>query len=201
MPTFQKCPFEVNELANLILKKYEENESLVTAGVTIDFVFAYSDKDENTGEPLNNALNCHGCKALGITRKIPLKDRAQGRSDAEIALDGDWWNEASIEEKESLLDHEIHHLQVRIDKRGLVRDDLDRPVITLRKHDYEFGWFKSVAARHGLHSMERLQASQIMCDAQQYFWPGLRPQTSVVDVQTETPELSRVSRLEMRANE
>lgn len=173
MPTFQKCPQSVRDLANDILCQFETHKPLLDARVTVDYVFAYSDKDEVTGEPTGNALSKNGCKALGICRKIPLKDRALGRSDAEIALDGDWWEEATEDEQRALLDHELHHLAVKIDKRGLVRDDLGRPVIQMRKHDYEFGWFKVVAARHGKHSQERLQAAQMMCDAGQYFWPDI----------------------------
>lgn len=175
MPTFQKCPQPVRDLANEILCEFESHQPLLDAKVTIDFVFAYSDKDEDTGKPLNNALSKNGCKALGICRKIPPKDRAMGRADAEISLDGDWWEEATDAEQRALLDHELHHIQVKIDKRGLVRDDLGRPVLDMRKHDYEFGWFKVVAARHGNHSMERTQARQMMCDAGQYFWPEIVP--------------------------
>jgi len=170
MPKFQKCPQEIRELANDILCEFETHQPLLDAKVTIDFVFAYADEDD-AGNKIGNALSKNGCKALGICRKIPLKDRALGRADAEIALDGDWWNEANDEEKRALLDHELHHIAIKIDKRGLVRDDLGRPVLQLRKHDHEFGWFKAVAARHGMFSMERQQAAEMMHECGQYYWP------------------------------
>lgn len=171
MATFQKCPIEVRELANEILCEFETHQPLLDAKVTVDFVFAYAEEDDN-GNKIGNALSKNGCKALGICRKIPLKDRALGRADAEISIDGDWWEDANSSERRALLDHELHHIAIKIDKRGLVRDDLGRPVLQLRKHDYEFGWFKAIAARHGIFSLERQQANEMMQADGQYFWPS-----------------------------
>ena len=173
MPTFQRCHKEVNELANEVLCKFATHKPILDARVTIDFVFAFADIDEQTQQPIGNAITHHGCKALGLCRKIPLKDRAMGRADAEISLDGQWWESATDAERRALLDHELHHVSVKVDKRGLVRDDLGRPVINLRKHDYEFGWFKVIAERNGRSSLERQQAAEMMLDAGQYFWPSI----------------------------
>lgn len=170
MPTFQKCDPSVREMANAILCQYPDYEPLLDAKVTIDFVFAFADEDD-AGNKVGNALSKNGCKALGICRKLPLKDRAMGRADAEISLDGDWWNKSIEEEQRALLDHELYHIQVKLDKRGLVRDDLQRPVLKMRAHDYEFGWFNAIAARHGLFSGERMQAKEMMETAGQYYWP------------------------------
>lgn len=160
-------------MARELLCEFATHKPLLDARLTIDFVFAFAEIDEQTQEPKGNALSKGGVKALGLCRKIPLKDRAMGRADAEIALDGQWWESATREEQRALLDHELHHIAVRMDKRGLVRDDLGRPVIQLRKHDYEFGWFAVIAARHGRASIERQQAAEMMLDAGQYFWPSI----------------------------
>ena len=173
MPTFERCPASVNEIANSILVEFDTHRPILDARVKIDFVFAFADKDEKTGEPINNAMTKNGCKALGVCRKISLKDRALGRGDAEIALDGDWWKDASPEERAALLDHELHHIEVKIDNRGPVRDDLGRPVLRLRKHDHEFGWFTIIASRHGQHSQERIQAKSIMDMHGQFYWQDL----------------------------
>lgn len=172
MPTFQKCSQVIKDLANEVLCEFESHKPLLDARVTIDYVFAFGDKDED-GHLVNDALKKNGVKALGIARKIPLKDRALGRSDGEIALDGDWWGDASDAEQRALLDHELHHFAVKIDKRGLVRDDLGRPVLQLRHHDIDCGWFKIVAERHGQHSQERIQARAIMDQYGQAFWPDI----------------------------
>jgi hypothetical protein len=171
MPTFQRCPKAVNDMANELMCRFETHTPLLDARVTIDFVFAFADIDEQTQQPIGNALSKGGVKALGLCRKIPLKDRALGRSDAEISIDGQWWEAASDAERQALLDHELHHISVKVDKRGLVRDDLGRPVVQLRKHDYEFGWFNVIAERHGRASIERQQAAEMMCDNGQLYWP------------------------------
>ena len=175
MSTYQKCDKSVSLMADEILHQFETHKPLLDAGVTVDFVFAYADVDEETGTPVGHAIMHNGYPAGGVCRKVSLKDRAMDRADAEITLDGDNWKEMIEEERRALLDHELHHIAVKIDKRGLKRDDLGRPVLQLRKHSVQFGWFKEVAERHGVHSQERLQARQIMGLYQMYFWPELPP--------------------------
>ena len=166
MPTFQKDTGEVKKLASKLISRFPDNEPLAKAN--IDYVFAFADLDETTGEPINDALTKGGMRALGIARKLPLKDRTMGRGDAEISLDGDWWKEADEDSQAALLDHELHHIVVT-EKR----DNLGRPIIKLRKHDIEFGWFSTIAARHGAVSMERVQAKQILDVYGQLIFPQL----------------------------
>ncbi len=179
MPTFERCDKSVDKLAQELLKKYDAHKPLVALEVKIDFVFAHADTDDK-GNFVNDALTLHGIKALGITRKLGLKDRALGRGDAEIALDGDWWTKASGDEQAALLDHELHHIAVKSDKSGNVQyDDLGRPQLKLRKHDVEVGWFKVIAERHGDASMEQQQAKSLMDNIGQYFWPGIAPTVEI----------------------
>lgn len=171
MPTFSKAPQNVEDLALAILEEFETHKPVLAAGVKIDYVFAFADVDPDTGEKINNAITSRGFRSLGQTRKMPLKDRAMGRGDAEIVLDADHWNEINDSERKALLDHELHHLEVRIDERGVLLDDLQRPLLRLRKHDVEVGWFREIAARHNHHSIERIQAAQIVEESGQYFFP------------------------------
>ena len=173
MPTYRRCPKEVNDLANAILCEFETHKPLLDARVKIDFVFAIPETDEDN-QPVNDALKCNGVKALGIAKIIGLKERALDRGDAEIAIDGYWWNQAGEDERRALLDHELHHLSVQKEKNGTIKtDDLRRPLIELRKHDYQFGWFKIVASRHGTWSQERIQAGIMMSSSGQLFWPEI----------------------------
>lgn len=174
MSTFQRCDDSVDQMVAIILKEFETHAALLAAGVKIDFVFAYAPVDDQ-GCPVGDALKLHGRAADGICRILPLKQRALGRGDAEISLDGDRWRDYSNDERRSLLDHELHHLSVKLDKGLPARDDIGRPLLHMRKHDVEFGWFAVIAARHGAQSGERRQATDIMEQWGQYFWPELAP--------------------------
>lgn len=183
MPTFQKCPKEIYTLAQKILQKHESHAPLLDAKVRIDLVFAFADISEKTNEPTNCALSKNGVKALGICKKIGLKERALDHGDAEIALDGDWWAQAGESEREALLDHELHHIEVRVDERGILLDDLKRPMLRMRKHDFEFGWFNLVAQRNGMFSLERQQARKMLESHGQLYWPEIAgTHTDVVEV-------------------
>lgn len=180
MPTFARADKSVEQLAKELLEKYDSHKPLLNLEAKIDFVFAFADVDDN-GRQLNDALTKNGIKALGIARKISLKDRALGRGDAEIALDGDWWQKASGDEQAALLDHELHHVSIKTDKVGNPQfDDLGRPQIKLRKHDVEVGWFRCIAERHGAASMEQIQAKKIMDNVGQWFWPGIAPTVELI---------------------
>lgn len=165
MPTYDKCDPSVKKLVTEIIAEFDSYEKLRTVDVKIDLLFAYADLDEND-QPTNNAITHQGVKALGLCRIVNLKDRTKGLGDAEILLDGDWWKGASDEEQKALLDHELHHLGFT----GKM-DNLGRPKLKLRKHDYQIGWFTIIAQRHGIHSQERKQAAGMMEMAGQYFWP------------------------------
>lgn len=171
MATFERAPKVVEHMAKAILEEFDTHKPLLASGAVIDFVFAWAEQDDD-GNIKGNALTKNGIKALGIARKLPLKDRAMGRGDAEIAIDADWWAEASEAQQRALLDHELHHLYPKIDKRGMVRDDLGHPLILIRKHDYEFGWFNVIAERHRA-SIELQQAKMIWDNHGQSYWPEI----------------------------
>jgi len=173
MPTFAKADSEVSEIASELLCKFETHLLTLNAKVKIDYVFARGDVDSDSGARLNDAIRKDGRRIFGQARIINLKDRAMGRGDCEIILDADYWDEIDDLQRRALLDHELHHITVKCDKRGVVRDDLGRPKLKLRKHDVEFGWFSIIAARHGAASIERIQSRSIADNYGQYFWPDI----------------------------
>jgi Putative phage metallopeptidase len=203
MPTFSRCSDTIDKLAYDLCCKF--HEPLIAAKVKIDYVFAYGDTDAK-GRTMNDALTKNGRKALGICRKIPLKDRALGRGDAEISLDADHWKLCSESEQAALLDHELQHIAVQTDKGGYVqRDDLGRPKIRLRQHDVEVGWFNVVAQRHGAASVERIQAKSIMEIDGQFYWPDLVPLQDSVTISTDkesvTMPMGRFSKIAREVTE
>lgn len=171
MSTYAKCPPEVREMAEKILEDFISYKPLIEAKVKIDFLFAFAEVGAD-GDSKGFALMKHGIRALGITRKLSIKDRVMGRGDAEVCLDGDWWKEQTAARQKALLDHEMHHIEVKLDEHGaVIRDDLKRPKLKLRKHDVEVGWFAMVAGRHGSNSLEIEQAKLVMDSYGQLFWP------------------------------
>jgi hypothetical protein len=173
MSTYTKADESVTELANEIMCAHESHRPKLDAKIRIDYLFAHPAEDAD-GKPTGPALRHHGCRALAITRKVSLRDRTKGNGDAEISLDVNWWNTAGHKERAALLDHELTHIDIAHSKSGAVKsDDLGRPVLKLKPHDYEFGWFTVIASRHGEHSQERIQAAQMMEEGGQCFWPEI----------------------------
>src|SRR4051812_19024166 len=104
MPTtYKKADDSITELADELIGQF--HSSLRENRVRVDYVFAHPEYDED-GEPVGDALKHHGVKALGIAKKLSIKERGLGRGDAEICLDAHWWNQADEGERRALLDHE-----------------------------------------------------------------------------------------------
>lgn len=183
MPTFKKCDPTVREMAVALMNEIEPHKPLLD--VKLDLMFAFPDFDDETGEPINDALKWNGVPALGVAKIINLKDRAKGLGDAEICLDGFWWENHDEGEQRALLDHELTHLILT--KKT---DDLGRPKLKLKKHDVTFGWFASVAQRHGVHSQEVKQAKSCFDVYGQFFFP---------EIAAHLKESSRPQMLEMNA--
>lgn len=166
MPIYERCDPSVFDLAQTLRAQYPEHEALDVAKVRIDYVFARSKRDEDNNK-LDDAITHHGTKCLGLASIRNLKARTLMEFDAEILLDADHWDVCGEPQRRALLDHELFHFGVT-DKI----DDLRRPVLRMRKHDVEFGWFATVAARHGSQSIERIQAKAIVDQFGQYFLLG-----------------------------
>ena len=160
MPKFIKCPEEVHALARKILREFETHAPLLKAKVEIDLVFALAEGND-AGMP-GRSLRLGGYPCLGIARIIKYKDRVMGRGDVEVSIDGDWWAKATEAERRALLDHELHHFEIKMKGDRILKDDEGRPLVGMRKHDFDFGWFEIIAARHGLHSQEVQQARRMM---------------------------------------
>lgn len=173
MPTYQPAQTDVLKMVAIILALYDSHKPLLEHKVRVDVLMVYGDRDEDTGDLITNALNLHGMPALGICRILNIKDRVMGRGDAEICLDADHWAVIPDAQKRALLDHELHHIALKVKKGQVLYDDIGRPLLKLRKHDVQIGWFAMIAERHGEASVERIQAKGIMDAAGQYFWPGL----------------------------
>lgn len=171
--TYEKANEAIRTMADSVLRQFESHHPLIDAGVTIDILLAFAERDEETSQPIGPALTQGGYVVAALTKVTGLKDRAKGCADAEIVIDGDWWADHGRDEQIALLDHELHHIAVVIKNGAVVRDAHSRPKLRLRKHDVQVGWFSVIAERHGAASIECQQAQNVFDHYGQYFWPAL----------------------------
>lgn len=172
MPRFEKAPDEVNALAREIIVEFSSHRDLEDGLVKIDFLYAHPELNEDQ-EEIGPALSDRGVPCLAKTKLMSLENRADGCGDVRILIDAKAYRAMTREEKKALLDHELTHIIVRKKDGEVLLDDLDRPRLKLRHHDYEFGWFNVCALRHGVNSVERQQARRLFDEAGQMYWPDL----------------------------
>lgn len=155
MSRYEKAPAEVIQIVERMTERY--HPTLRDAGASIVCLMAFPTEDKN-GDSTGPALTHQGYPAQAVVKIIGLKERTDGRADAEICIDGENWPTLSDAQKDALIDHELEHLEPKYDKHGLlVRDDLNRPKLKIRKHDHQFGWFDAIVRRHGRAALEFLQ--------------------------------------------
>lgn len=116
-------------------------------------VFATSDKE---GEP---AVRLHGYACYATIGNVPYPQRVRGAGDAVLTIDRREWDDMDAEDQVGLISHELAHLEFPdatiTEKLFLPKKDLaERPVIAIRKHDWQLGGFRRVVDRHGEHAPE-----------------------------------------------
>jgi len=161
MPTtYERANKAIEAMVQHALEQY--HSELHKMGVTIDVMVAHAQDSEES--------DCHALKRSGypIDAKIQvtsLVDRARGIADAKLTIDAYEWNRISDKMKAALIDHELTHLvlvEIKPTKAngfetGWKRDDLNRPKLRSRPHDYELAGYREVIERHGQHSHEAHQ--------------------------------------------
>lgn len=103
-----------------------------------------------------------GRLTLGKCKKASDLDRELHAYDFVVMLNMEFWQDAATVDTQrvALLDHELTHASVKLDENGEpVRDQKDRVVYRIRKHDLEE--FSEVIERHGLYKadLERFAAA------------------------------------------
>ena len=172
MTTYEISTDELRDSLEAVMDLFHPH--LRDAGLTVDILLAYAPRDGND-DPVGPALKLHGYECCGTIQIMNLKNRVAGRGDAELLLDGDNLDTWSEDQLRAILDHELTHLELQVDDHGHVkRDDINRPLLRMRNHDRQFGWFDCVARRHGGNSIEMQQAQQLtaMAELRQLYLPG-----------------------------
>jgi hypothetical protein len=178
MTTYDTASQEVLDLIKQVMEQY--HEELNEADVTVDAMFAY---DENGDHPVKHG----GYPALAYIKVTSLKNRIKGMMDAEITIDGEAYKAMTQPQRIALIDHELHHLIIARDKEENIKlDDANRPKLKIRKHDYQMGWFRDIALRHGDNSPEVFQAKMLWnADANTFFPKVVAPTQNASIVQNE----------------
>lgn len=170
--TYEAAPAETLAFIRQVMRDY--HPSLDQAGVTVGAVFAYGPRDdENDDEITGPAIKHRGFPALATIKITSLKERAMGLPDAYITIDGDQWSAFNEARRVALIDHELEHLEP-VGKT----DDLNRPRLEMREHDFMLTGFLSVAKRHGSMSFEQHYASDLVAAYEQELFPWMKEQKS-----------------------
>lgn len=163
MKTYEVAPKNVSERVAALLKKhYPLHHKL---GVTVEVLFVAHDAE-------GPALKHGGYPAAGVIRKTSAKERAAGRADAEMVLDAEVYKTFTPRRQDALLHHELHHLIVDLDAKTKQpkADAAGRPVLKIRRHDHQFGWFDEIARLYGDDSGEVQQARQLLHEQGQLYF-------------------------------
>ena len=170
MPTYQKANAEQQLLLEDVRDEFHQD--LVKAELRIGMLLAYGTRTED-GEITSPAITHNGVKCAGLAKITSLRERALGMPDAVVIVDGDRWPAWDEGRRRALLDHELQHFEIQHEPDSLFpkADDLGRPKLKIRPHDFEVGWFKDVAGRHGEASFEVEQAKTLLDSRGQMVFP------------------------------
>ncbi len=140
MTTYEKCGETVHALLRQLVTKY--HSPINEAKVTFDLVFAC--REDKDGNPLP-AVKLHGVAAAAKVKITSLEDRARGIPDVKIVIDMLQWEAAKPETRAAILDHELTHVTLKDEGE---EDDLGRPRLKLKPHDWHLWGFDSIVERY-----------------------------------------------------
>lgn len=148
MPTtYEAAPQEVKDMLADVMKRYHPKLAEVGARVGVIIARNYE------GVPVKHG----GYPAAANIKVVSLKDRVEKQYEAEMLIDGHWWDESRKEHRVALLDHELSHIEPVEDEEegGWKMDDLGRPKLKSVLGDWNGGdGFKAVVERHKDFSVE-----------------------------------------------
>lgn len=173
MTTYELSNNELKDSLAAVMDQFHPH--LRDAKLAVDILLAHAPRDGND-DPNGPAVRLHGYECCATIKILDLKNRVAGRGDVELLLDGDRCDTWSEDQLRAILDHELTHVELQVSDNGhLKRDDINRPLLRLRNHDHQFGWFDCVARRHGENSIEIQQAQQLtsMTETRQLYLPGM----------------------------
>ena len=130
----------------------ESHKHLSEVGARFQIVMSEAvDRDGNITYSLFANGVCCAAK-IGLYNK---KNRIIKNIDFEITIDSLFWENATIEERKSTIDHELTHIAIKLDKEGLPKIDDDGLVcFKMKRHDLVYWGFKEILERNKSNSIE-----------------------------------------------
>jgi hypothetical protein len=167
MKYYERASDDVFARIKRMVKLYHPD--ITKAGVTVDALFVWNEEND----PAKPALSCNGYSALAVVCATSAAARALGEKDVLITIDRERYNRLPDARKDALLDHELQHVAPKMEgtKNPVPKvDGSGRPLIGMRSHDRQFGWFDVVAKRHGSNSGEVVQARSLIEETGQLYF-------------------------------
>lgn len=132
------------------------------ADVKVGLINVFQD-DDHQDKPV---LTKSGAKCSACIKVVGLKDRLVKGYDVEILLDGDYWKQITAKQRVAILDHELEHLRLTVNRKtGKVKmDSLNRPKLRMIPDDIQFWGFSKIAERHHENSQESICFMQLAKD-------------------------------------
>ena len=105
---------------------------------------------DDDGNEKSAAIKFAGVKAAAKIKVESAENRALYKADARLLIDKRAWDDMDHAQQSALIDHELCHLVVCRDAKGMViqHDDL-RPKLRTRPDDWLINGFREVVERHG----------------------------------------------------
>jgi hypothetical protein len=174
--TYLPAPPDALKMLDEIIREHYPHVPLLRSPLSINLRFVLADEESDAP-----ALSKGGwpCEALCI--KVPTRMRAAGAADVIIEVDAEAWQGLDGKGRFALLHHEVHHIELvdledHCDEDGEVSytcklDPLNRPVVKLRRHDYECGGFARIHEIYGEESPEARQMTYAHSRLEQQVFP------------------------------
>lgn len=138
---YEKCDEDAPQSKAIAAMMHKYHVDLEKAGVTVECLLATN--------PDGSPVKHHGWPCYAKIKIMSLEQRVAGSADARMVIDLDRWSDLHENQRNALVDHELEHLELVLDKlKKPKRDDIDRPKLRIKPHDYELTGFDSVIRRH-----------------------------------------------------
>jgi hypothetical protein len=121
-------------------------------------------------KPLPPAIKYAGYPVAACIGVPPAWARVLAECDAVLEIDAHRWEELTDLHHRALIDHELQHLDIAVDKHGNTRRHFDgRPVLRTRPDDWVLSGFRAVVERHGPAALEVRAIGELYESCQELF--------------------------------